>query len=153
MLITRLICILLQQKFTTPDQSASPSRFCRSSAHKDSSFFRPLKYTVFTCSKVNNAFKRQNSWTNQFQKSSTSFENIVDHITIQNVYIYPVSTVSARNTWDHDPFWHTQTKTKKKKCLHFQSLAANSLTNDIVVLTLSLLNRPKPADRKTRHYS
>ena len=70
MLITRLICIL-QWKFITPFQLDSPSKFCWSFAHKGS--------FLFTCSKVNNAFKQKKSLTDPFWKSSTSFES---HIVI-----------------------------------------------------------------------
>ena len=61
-LITGLICI--QWKFTTPDQLASPSKFC--------SFLRFFFFStteVITCSKVINDLKRYNSWTDTFRKA------------------------------------------------------------------------------------
>ena len=39
---------------------------------------------VFTCSKAFNAFKRYNSWTDPFRKSSTSFASIFPNHSSQN---------------------------------------------------------------------
>ena len=41
---------------------------------------------VFTCSKVINVFKRQNSWTDPFQKSSSSFALIFPKLSSQNMH-------------------------------------------------------------------
>ena len=76
-------------------------------------FFFFYQTVVFTCSKVINAFKRLNSWTDTFRKSSelkhpwhhpsTSIKTSVASVTQQ--FLVPVSTVSARNTWHNDlPF-------------------------------------------------
>ena len=83
---------------------------------------------VFTCSQVINAFKRQNSWTDRFHvlwhQSFLSFVYKIKHGS--GTRCHTVSTVSARNPLDHNPpFW--QAHMKKKKRLHFQSLAANGV--------------------------
>ena len=92
---------------------------------------------VFICSKVINAFKQQNSQTDPFWKSSTSFASIFRKLSSQNIawwcdmsrFLSPVSLVSARNAWDHDLLLertHIKKGRWKKKCLHFESLAAKA---------------------------
>ena len=73
---------------------------------------------VFTCSKVinSNAFKRKNPWTDSFRKSSRLRAFGTPR------YLSPVSTVSARNAWDH--IWGPLTQ--KRKRLHCLSLAAKA---------------------------
>ena len=60
----RLIC--MQRKFTQPHH-----RYHRNFVHLRFFFFSSTE--VFTCSKVINAFKQQNPWTDPFGKSSASF--------------------------------------------------------------------------------
>ena len=71
---------------------------------------------VLNCPQIINAFKRQNSWTDPFRKSLTSSAFIFLKFYSQNVhgalgkimlsvtsrFLSPVSTVFARNAWDHD---------------------------------------------------
>ena len=86
---------------------------------------------MFACSKVINAFKRQNSWTNPFRKSSTSFEYAV---LVTSRHLFSLSTVSARNASDrvfllactHE---NNPTPPPQKKCLHFQSLTSKASGN------------------------
>ena len=75
----------------------------------------------------NQLFQAIDSWTDPFRKSSTSFALKFPKLSSQNMYgalnmssvtslfFSPVSTVSARNAWDHDPFWWAHTKEKRKK--------------------------------------
>ena len=95
---------------------------------------------VFTCAKVINAWRWQNLWTDPFWKGSTSFTSIFPKLSSQNKawrcdtswFLFLVSTVFARNAWDHDSLLastqtHTHTHTQKK-CLHFLSLAVKITT-------------------------
>ena len=102
--------------------------------HRINIFFLPDQFIadqfieVFTCSQVINAFKRQNSWTDPFHvlwhQSFLTFVYKIKHGS--GTRCHTVSTVSARNPLDHNPlFW--QAHKKKKKRLHFQSLAANGV--------------------------
>ena len=64
----------------------------------------------------NQLFQAIDSWTDPFRKSSTSFALKFPKLSSQNMYgalnmssvtslfLSPVSTVSARNAWDYDPF-------------------------------------------------
>ena len=61
------------------------------------------------------AFKRQNSQTNWFQKSLTSLEYM---LYVTSRYLSPVSIVSARDTWEHDPLQCAHTEKKGKKETH-----------------------------------
>ena len=109
--ITSLICI--QRKFTTPDQWASPSRFCLLRF----SFFSTTE--LFTCSKVINTFKRYNSWTEKAGKawhtSHFLHKTCMAPVTLQ--FLFQVSAVPATNAGDHEsPFgMHTW----KKRILAF----------------------------------
>ena len=106
---------------------------------------------VFTCSQVINAFKRQNSWTDPFRKLARhlSHQSFLSFCKLQFFtkyawrtdmlrFLSPVSTVSTRNAWNHDsPFGvHThKINEKKKKRLHFQSLALLKQAQLIVTKT------------------
>ena len=64
---------------------------------------------VFTWFKVTNAFKWQNLWTDLFWKSSKfnfSYKAfLAKHMcmaTVKQWFLFPVSTVSARNAWDYN---------------------------------------------------
>ena len=72
----------------------------------------------------NQLFQAIDSWTDPLRKRSTSFALKFPKLSSQNMYgalnmssvtsrfLSPVSTVSARNAWDHDPFWWAHTKKK-----------------------------------------
>ena len=98
---------------------------------------------VFTCSKVinSNAFKRKNPWTDSFRKSSRLRAFGTPR------YLSPVSTVSARNAWDH--IWGPPTQ--KRKRLHCLSLAAKA--SETKNVRISFQGRSTLGDKllKTRH--
>ena len=77
---------------------------------------------AFTCSKVINAFKRENSCSDPFRKSSRTFASIAPKLSSRNKawrrdmsrFSYPVSTY-AWNAWDRDRCWHAHTKKKRER--------------------------------------
>ena len=66
---------------------------------------RIIYSVVFTCSKVINALKQYNSWTDTFRKSSKFNLSYTCVASIPQRFLVPVSTVSTRNAWHNNfPF-------------------------------------------------
>ena len=123
----------------------SPSKFC------SQRFFFSSTTELSTCSKEINTFKRQNSWTDPFRKLARhlSHQSFLSFCKLQFFtkyawstdmlrFLSPVFKVSTRNAWNHDsPFGvHThKINEKKKKRLHFQSLALLKQAQLIVTKT------------------
>ena len=109
-----------------------------------------------------NALKRNNSWTDPFRKSSTSFASIFPNFlhkikydavtpddTSRFLSLYSFHGLRYERPGPQAPFWRAQAK--KILCLHFQSLAAKASETKKHELELDLRIRHYHSTKKTNN--